>query len=297
MKTVFSSHADVSHAYAQQNQDEGSASNLFFEGPAMYSYGRHFLLSLIVTNDKGERAILLNQYSYSSSTNSHQSILSGATRHRNQIFVPYLSPDSASAIKYRGGTFADKMRETTEEIVRHSLADLKEIENKLAKARKPEIYIHQAQRINHRISEYFLFIGCEPPAELQEALKICVPSPELIQKIKDRQKEEARREEARQKEQIEKWLSYEIDYPGRLKYDLLRKATTGPLGTVIETSQGVKMTIQEAKAIYLQLASQQLKPGDKVLGAGYTVISVNGVVKIGCHTFETDYLLTFGKTL
>lgn len=299
MKKVFSNHRDVCHVYAQQSQSEGQASNIFFEGPAIYSYGHHFLMGLFVTNDKGEEAILLNGYSYSTSTAKHQGILRQATSHYKQITLPYLASDAGRAIQYREGTTAEKLREATYEVVKRSLASLKEIENKLAKARKPEIYIHQAQNINHTVSEYFLFIGQDVPAELAEALKICTPTPAILEAIKERQRMEAEREQARQKEQIEKWLSGEISYPGRLKYDILRKqwkaTESGPVDFV-ETSQGVKMTTQEAKAIYLQLIRQELKPGTKVL-EHYTVISVNGTVKIGCHTFETDYLINFGKSL
>jgi hypothetical protein len=292
MKKVFSSHRDVCHVFAQQSQYQGQASNIFFEGPAIYSYGHHFLMGLFVTNDKGEEAILLNGYSYSTSTAKHQGILRQSTRQYKQITLPYLRSDSGRAQQWREGTTSEKLRETTSEVVESSLAKLKDIEKKLSNARKPEIYIHQAQQINHTISEYFLFIGIDVPAELQDALKICTPTPAILEAIKERQRQEAEREQARQREQIEKWLSGEIDYPGRLSYDILRRKGEG-----VETSQGVKMTIQEAKAIYLQLLNQQLKPGDQVLQAGYKVISVNGTVKIGCHTFQTDYLLTFGKSI
>lgn len=37
MKKVFSTHSEVAHIWAQQNQREGEASNMFFEGDTIYS--------------------------------------------------------------------------------------------------------------------------------------------------------------------------------------------------------------------------------------------------------------------
>ena len=292
MKKVFSSHAEVAHVFAQRSQSEGSASNLFFEGDTIYSYGRHFALAQFITTMTGEVILLVNGLRYSHFTAKHRTRVVQATRQYRQIFLPVLDNRIGASLKYsEADTLAGKLSSNTYLCVNAWMKELREIENKLAKAKKPEIYIRQTQQIDHVVSEYFLAIGAEVPADIKEMLKMAVPSEDMIQRIKDRKAKEEQAEERRQAEQAQKWLSGEIDYPGKLKYDLLRK-----FGEVVETSQGVKMTIQDAKGIYLQLIRQELKPGDKVL-TGYTVISINGTVKIGCHTFRTDYLLNFGKLL
>ncbi len=128
-------------------------------------------------------------------------------------------------------------------------------------------------------------------------------SEEIRQEMKTYQAEERKRkaakaiEEAKEMEvKIQEWIAGERQslYP-RPKIDLLR--IVGESGwEMVETSQGVKMHIYEAKAIYLQLVRHELKAGDQVLDR-YTVSKVNGTVNIGCHTFDTEYLLNFGKSL
>lgn len=79
MKTVFSSHAECIHRYFQFTQSHGRAGNVFFDGPALYSYGRHFELARKLSDD----TLLINTRSYSVSTSKHQSIVHRAVnRHK-----------------------------------------------------------------------------------------------------------------------------------------------------------------------------------------------------------------------
>lgn len=48
MKTVFSSHSQVAHVWAQQNQPHGRGKNMFFEGSAIYSWGKHWTIAFFV---------------------------------------------------------------------------------------------------------------------------------------------------------------------------------------------------------------------------------------------------------
>jgi len=65
MKQVFPNAAQTIHVWAQQTQDSGRSSNVFFGGAVVYSYNYHYPLGLIITNKKGERAAVINTSGYS----------------------------------------------------------------------------------------------------------------------------------------------------------------------------------------------------------------------------------------
>jgi hypothetical protein len=67
MKTVFQSIPECIHVYFQFNQTHGRCGNVFFDGPALYSYGRHFELAKLVNG-----TLFINTQSYSNSTSNHQ---------------------------------------------------------------------------------------------------------------------------------------------------------------------------------------------------------------------------------
>lgn len=88
MAKVFSNDM-VAHVWAQQTQNEGRShnGNSFFEGPAIYSYGRHFVVGYIMPDGTA----LLNRDTYSISTSRHQSEARGAVRHRTCFTLPGLT--------------------------------------------------------------------------------------------------------------------------------------------------------------------------------------------------------------
>lgn len=76
MKTVFGSHNQLAHVWAQQNVPEGYSSDkrMFFDGPTLYSYGRHYAIAMFSTDKKGNPVVLFNSSGYSPSTGKHTSI-------------------------------------------------------------------------------------------------------------------------------------------------------------------------------------------------------------------------------
>lgn len=47
MRTVLRHTNEVCHYWANQIQPEGRAGNVYFDGPRIYSYGRHFCMARI----------------------------------------------------------------------------------------------------------------------------------------------------------------------------------------------------------------------------------------------------------
>lgn len=76
MKKVFGSHNQLAHVWAQQNAPEGYSSDkrMFFDGPTLYSYGRHYAIAMFSTDKKGNPVVLFNSSGYSPSTGKHTSI-------------------------------------------------------------------------------------------------------------------------------------------------------------------------------------------------------------------------------
>ena len=72
MKTKFNN-SELTHVWANQSQTEGTGSNIFFDGPSIYSYGRHFKIAEIVEHNN-KTAVLFNSDSYSNTTAKHQSL-------------------------------------------------------------------------------------------------------------------------------------------------------------------------------------------------------------------------------
>jgi len=81
-KTVFGSHEQTAHVWAQRNISHGRSADgrMFWDGNAIYSYGRHFAIASFAKTLKGENCVLINSSSYSVSTSKHQSIVRRALR-------------------------------------------------------------------------------------------------------------------------------------------------------------------------------------------------------------------------
>jgi hypothetical protein len=96
VKRVFSGDM-VFHAWASQNVDYGKRSDdrVQFNGRAIYSYGRHYMLGYIMPNN----VVLLNNYKHSVSTGQHMSSTRAATRHMRQYFLPHLEDLINSAFR------------------------------------------------------------------------------------------------------------------------------------------------------------------------------------------------------
>lgn len=87
----------VAHLWANEKKESARGSNLFFEGRSIYSYGYHFEVGRIVRNKCGEKAYLLNDKYYSSSTCKHQHCVRSAIPTGSKVFsVGYNMSDDDS---------------------------------------------------------------------------------------------------------------------------------------------------------------------------------------------------------
>lgn len=272
MKKVFTN-SEIVHVFAQQTQSEGrtSGNNIFFEDNKIYSYGYHYKLAEIKPNN----IVLINNLGYSNSTSKHIHLIMNATRQYRQIF--YRDID----LNYVYG-----------EIIRASI--------KIVKAKKPEIYAFTIIQKFENLTEYlkeFKQVNILKDSKYLELKKIyksiSIDKEKFIQVGKERDKKQKEREEKEFKISLDKFFKYEINYfTKKTNEDFLRISEDR---TMIETTQGVKIPIQEAKKLYELITLGVNIKGLKI--SNFTIISINGTLKIGCHQINIKNVHEIGKQL
>ena len=70
----------VAHLWANQSQESARSANgnFHFRDQTIYSYGGHFPIARLISNDRGERAVLFTSRGYSPTTSHHKSLVSRA---------------------------------------------------------------------------------------------------------------------------------------------------------------------------------------------------------------------------
>ena len=280
MKTVYNNSHDVIHLFAQQTQAHAKSSNVFFYDNKIYSYGYHYLLAAFIENKKGQKAILINDSGYSITTGKHISAMIQASRQYRQFYKTH----------------------TDKKILIETLGDLK---IKILKAKKPFLYSDQAKHLEKKYLEFCEFMGQKADKELKKAFLFfhnkaedmaAIYAKEIEKAEKARIKAEKARikaEQIKDAENLAKFMNYEIDY----KYfysgeDFIRISQDGQF---IETSQRVKIPIESAKILYKLIKSGKDIKGYKI--EDFTVISLNGTLKIGCHQINTENVHEIGQKI
>jgi cell fate (sporulation/competence/biofilm development) regulator YlbF (YheA/YmcA/DUF963 family) len=271
MKT-YKNISDCIHSFAQQDQTSGKSSNVFFEYKKLYSYGYHFTLAEFLT----ENIILLDDTQYSSTTRKHQNITRYATKQYIQLY-------------------------TSTYHIQNCIRDLKELQNKLAKAKKPEKYIELAQRIinDHKEgqkffadnSEYY-HIAYKEFKELEKFFSTVINSDKL-KAYKEKLKKLQSINLHQYKEAFKSYESYtNFKNLCKSKIDYIRLSICG---NYIETTQNVTIPLYEALRVYKALNMGIDIRGEKI--QNYIVRDVtDSQIKIGCHILErNDIIETFNK--
>ena len=274
MKTVFSSAHDVIHAFAQRNQPHGRSSNVFFYNNEIYSYGYHYLLGKFID----DKTIVIDNRGYSSTTAKHISWIIGGTSQYKQFFT----------------------RSCDLHLVNIQILALKD---RLAKAKKPEKYINEMLSLWDSLNEFIKYtknkntIKDDRYKNIKRIIKAIQSQPEEFQqKLAEAKKKEElmrKRSEAKQiKDTLSKWYNYEVHTFRIGEKDFLRISQDG---SNVETSQHVKVSIDEARTLYQLICKGIDIKGHRI--SNYIVNSINGTLKIGCHNIDMDSVHKVGKQL
>lgn len=268
-------HSDVAHAFATHGMIKeayGERGNMFFKDNTIYSYGWHFPIARFINHN----TILFTLDSYSNSTSKHIGLVSWACSHLNKIYCYSIDRPLENYERFK--------RDIDEQLI------------KLAKARKPEIYLHKIEIILEDLTKYLeeyliSYVPSSPYIDkiinlIDKCKKILADAGEKIEKIKEIQKEEKERQKRLEKEKEKEFIDGKITHFGS-SYQLIRKEGEG-----IVTSKGIRIDIETAKIFQELLKENKIKEGDSI--NNYRVSKINSkTIQINCHTFKLDYLKNF----
>lgn len=280
MKTVFNTDEAI-HVFAQQSQTDikNQSRNIFCKrsnceldyADEIYSYGHHYLLGKFIDNN----TILINDKGYSVTTSKHISKLSYATYQYRQFF-------------------------TTETDLKYVLNSCKELYNKWSKARKPQMYSSQISRLFKKLNEYLEYTKqkVKRSKEYREIKKIhdivVNSSNNDLEKFRKNQQKAIRIKERKEfNKKLNEFFNHKTNYVKIGKNeDYLRLSKDK---TQVETTQGVKIGIGCANALYNLIEKEKDIKGYKI--GYYTVIGLNGTLKIGCHNINKKNMHQIGKEI
>jgi hypothetical protein len=272
MKTVFSN-SEIVHIFAQQSQQSGRSGNMFFEGNKIYSYGRHYLLAEILSETN---TIVINDKGYSNTTQKHISLITQATRQYKQYFTKQVD----LALVY-------------EQIIA--------LNDRLPRAIKKEIICNDIISLFDGLQSFLFEFNKENQlADIRfkeiKAIYESISANEdaYILAAKEREQKKKLADKAKLTEDSIKFMNYEIGYINSKSsnIDFIRISQDRQY---IETSQQVRIAIDEAKVLYKLIASGKDIKGYRI--SNYTVLSLNGVLQIGCHRIDVKNMHEVGKNI
>jgi len=294
-KHVFDT-GEIPHLWAHRTQDEARnrQGNLYFSGDTIYSYGSHFPIARHVTNDGGERAVLLTTRTYSVTTASHCSAVRSAIPSGIRVFhVPNVCHGRYSGSDITADDHASNLTDYIERIEKHVVTSVR------ARSSYTKEWNHEhAVRLRDEALAYCAFFGLSIP-NLSEVPKLDSDALTAIRKREAKRAaekaEQTKRERAeaivRQQELITKWRTglYSgclYDVPVMLRID----------GDEVMTSRGARFPISHATRA-LTFVRKIRESGEAYVRNGHTIhlgpyaldrIEPDGTVRAGCHVVSWE---------
>lgn len=287
MKKVFNN-SEICHIYAQQSQNEGRTTNnnIFFYDNKIYSYGYHYKLAEIIENN----TILINDSGYSNSTAKHINLITNATRQYEQYFYSDICLNNVynSIINASKQIIKARLKERYANLIMLKFESLINFANEFKRVPKQNNYTQDS---------FLTLIELKQNEQFQEIEKIyneiAKDKDKFIELGKERERKEKEKKQKEFNESLEKFFNYQINYITlKTDTDFLRISQDK---TMIETTQGVKIPIQEAKKLYLMIQEGKDIKGVRI--SNYVVISINGTLKIGCHKIDIKNVHEIGQIL
>ena len=302
MKKVFSSHSECAHVWAQQKQDSGKSANMFFEGTRIFSYGHHYCIANFINPN----LVLINSKGYSNSTSKHHNHVNRALSSNIKTFiVPSLGwskYDYQNEIDHAQNIEYFKLK------INNLVFDSKKA------IKNTSLLINQANYFKYQGLDYCIDFNLPERTYFETLITI---TDEINAKIESQKEKEGLR---KQIEEIEN--NTLIDFcknevlPAWFNNSVLPKLTRQSGKNVVyktvlpnilpnaylrlrdnevETSQGAKVPLKASKVLF-----EMIKQGRDIKGyqiGNYTVISLNGVLTIGCHKIERTEINRFASLM
>lgn len=282
MKTVFSNADEVIHLFAQQSQTDAknSSRNIYMEkecnwkhdyANVIYSYGKHYELARFIDPN----TILINNSGHSVTTSKHiYSVTYGTSQYRRFF--------------------------KTETDLTSVLYKVTQLFNKWKVARKPEMYVSQINSLWNSLNEYIDYRKLKVKRDKRyleiKNIHKSINSGDA-ESVNNYRKKLAKKEAAKKQKELEKALTefynYERNYIrlGNEK-DYLRLSKDG---TKVETTQNISVSKESARDLYRAIKSGVSIKGKRI--EQYTVTSINGTLKIGCHDIDMNSVHKVGNQI
>lgn len=305
MRHVFTND-ETCHVWSTQTQEEGKNHNgsIFFDGPVIYSYGRHFPMARLIP---GTDIVLFTTESYGQTTACHKGLVSRAVSHKTVICVPNVVkpgyyPETEKATKYH----TDNLEAIHKDAIslrnkatrartygEHYLTELAE------RTQDAEVYFNtfrkEMDKATARAWRRKLTKGIATPEEVK-ALNDKIKATRKIQAKKD--KEKRAREMVEYNEMLPRWIAGDME--ARLPY-WIQPAPPASLRIKdgqVETTQGARIPLPDARKAYRLIKAGR---GDSLKGqriAYYTVTSITDkLLTVGCHRIELAEIDRIGPEL
>ncbi len=276
---------ELAHLWANKSRESARASNFYFQGDTIFSYGSHFP---IARHFKG--AVLFTSKSYSVSTAKHIGRARYAANHL-QTF-----------------TVSDPLRDPCGEDVREYGEQIKNEALRVARSRKPDFYLKQLERTVLEANTFCEKFGFKTrfamPANWEELKARAAASAQKERKATAAKKAKQEREA---REVVEKWLAGEsVTIPHFIAKVYLREKMDKSAGLEqpaewsLETSKGARVPLDEAQRAFRFAITRREKGwhrnGETFAVGSYQLDAVNeaGIVA-GCHRIGWDEIERFAK--
>lgn len=299
MKTVFSP-SELPHVFARQSQDSGKTSsrNFFFERNVIYSYGYHFPIAKIL--DSG--IVLFTNRGYSNTTSKHIWAVRAALNHKDKIYVN--NPNAnvhENLIAFSNDLKAEfdvientRRRPHTRDAAKASVGGIIKTATAYCVAMDTTLdkqikFLAKGVGAEHLIAASLFKKAMDAGYDHTKFLA------NLNKKLTAAQLKAEKERKIKAAEKLEKWLNGEANNTYNLdqKYTplMLRKRVIDEETTIVETTMGATVSFKAAKVLY-----DMIKSGRDIKGHvidNYTVIGINGTLKIGCHEIPTEEVKRF----
>lgn len=293
MKKVFSSHRELCHVWASRTQDEGRSGNISFNKDIILSY--HWWPMAKFINDN---TVLIVDHPYSNSTAKHINYVCRAIPPEyKRLYVNCPADRYSYNVPHENNLNA-------------FVSTIKGYFDKFPKSLKYKGQIIRGQNeVINELHQYCNLFNLSAPSYQEFSLQNDIYYSQVSKQEEHLKELEAKKEAERVR--ILANLSGEIN---KAENDWMNGASNKTnfyhkkIGSYsfsqtrlrakddrIETSQGANVPIKEARILFDRIQNGQDVKGWQI--GYYTVISLNGVLKIGCHKIERDEINRLAKSL
>ncbi|MGZ3812289.1 MAG: hypothetical protein ACXVJN_11125 [Mucilaginibacter sp.] len=278
---------DLAHEWAHDwdGKGIGAGANILYAGGCIYSYGSHFMIARHVRNDKGERAVLFTERTYSNTTAKHIRAVEDAVSHLHLIYVSDPALDK-------------------EALFNDWHVQMVNIAHHLEQAKRPGKLVLQIKDVFEQAKRYADFFGYALPAALVDmgavsSLEQFIEHLQAERKLREAEEAKQAKKQAKLHQQkLKAWRAFETtNFYGRDGWDYLRcNART----CQIETTQQVDIPLETGQSFYRVITDTIARGGCKDCGFlfmdKYPVLEINeAFIEVGCHKITLKEINRFAN--